>query len=266
MSQIDKRESAFLKDLYLHELWTSRFVDLLDKSLKTDEAPENIAYINAGTGNHVFALRERFGKESEIFPFCEDEETLRIAVGKAEAMLSDVTFRCGDCDGDDFELVILDASMSAPEELEPKIRSAVEACRPGGSVAMLCVTAGSFGEIYSLLWENYFSAGDLEGGQKVEKLINEIFTCTALEETAKSAGLHKVVTKISNETFELGEDEDISSSVLLKKFLLPRWLGTNDESVVNETLDSLVRLMKEEDADLAFRFSVKATLLTGTKK
>lgn len=263
---MDKRESAFLKDLYLHELWTSRFAELFDKSLKTEEAPENIGYINAGTGNHVFALREHFGKNSELLAFCEDEETLKIAIGKAEAMMSDVTFRCGDCDSDDFELVIMDASLSDSLELESKMKDAIAACRPGGSVAMFCVTAGSFGEIFSLLWENYFSTGDAEGGAKVEKLINNLATCTSLEETAKSVGLQKVTTKVSNEIFEMGDSEDLSTSVLLKKFLMPRWLGTSDENVVDASMDSLVRLMKEDDADLAFRFSVKATLLTGVKK
>ena len=266
MSPTDKRENAFLKDLYLNELWTSRFTDFFDKSLKTEDAPENIAYINAGTGNHVFALRERFGKDSEIFAFCEDEETLKIAAGKADAMRSDVAFRCGGCESGDFELVVSDATLTDSAELDSMIRDAVDACRTGGTVALMCVTAGSFGEVFSILWENYFSSGDVEGGKKVEKLISDIPTCTSLEEIAKSAGLEKVTTKVSNEIFEMGEDEELSSSVLLKKFLLPRWLGTNDEETVSNTIESLVRLVKEEDENLSFRFSVKATLLTGIKK
>lgn len=266
MSQTDPRESAFLKDLYLNELWTSRFTDLLDKSLKADEAPESIVYFNAGTGNHVFALRELFGKDSPITAVCEDEETLKIAVGKAEAMRSDVTFTCSDCEGEVFDLVILDASLLSPSELNSSLERAVAACKSGGSVAVMSATAGSFGEVFSVLWEHCFATGDTDGGELVERLIGEIPTSSALEDSAKSAGLEKVVTKVSNEIFEMGEGEDLSSSILLNKFLFPRWLTSSSEGEISETATALANLIKDDDPGLSFRFSVKATLLTGIKK
>lgn len=266
MSQMDPRENAFLKDLYLNELWTSRFTELLDKSLKTDEAPESVVYLNAGTGSHVFALRERFGNDSEITAVCEDEETLKIAIGKAEAMRSDVTFTCSDCEGEVFDLVILDASLLSPSELNSSLERAVEACKPGGAVAVMSATSGSFGEIFSVLWEHFFASDNAEGGALVEKLIGEIPTSSSLEDSARSAGLEKVAAKTSNELFEMGKGEDITSSVLLKKFLLPRWLGSHDEKHLTDKLVSLSELIKSDDPELSFRFSVKATLLTGIRK
>jgi len=266
MSQNDPRESAFLKDLYLNELWTSRFADFFDKSLKTDEPPEKIAYLNAGTGTHAFALRDLLGRDSKITAFCEDAETLKIATGKAEVMLSDVVFECGRCEEGAFDLVIADASMSAPGNLPSVISEAVSVCKPGGAVAVFCVTTGSYGEIFSILWEHYFSKGDAKGGDLVERLISGLPTCSSLEECAKSLGLEKVSTKISNEIFEMGENEDLSSSVLLRKFLFPTWLGPTDEDELSEKLEALNRLVKEDDADLSFHFSVKATILTGVRK
>ena len=266
MSQTDPREKAFLKDLYLNELWTSRFTELLDKSLKADEAPESIVYFNAGTGNHVFALRELFGKDSAITAVCEDAETLKIAVGKAEAMRSDVTFTCSDCEGEVFDLVILDASLLSPTELNSSLERCITSCKTGGSVAVMSATSGSFGEVFSLLWEHYFATENTVGGALVEKLIGEIPTSSSLEDFAKSAGLEKVVTKVSNEIFEMGEGEDLSSSVLLNKFLLPRWLISSNEEEISETAAALANLVKEDDPGLSFRFSVKATLLTGIRK
>lgn len=266
MSQTDLREKAFLKDLYLSELWISRFIDFFDKSLKTDEAPENIAYLNAGTGNHPFALRDRFGRESKITAFCEDAETLKIAAGKAEAMHSDVSFTDERPDAEGFEMVVVDATLANPDDFKNSVSDAIAACRPGGTVAVMCVSAGSFGEIFSLLWEDFFSKGDSEGGALVEKLIGRIPTSSALEDFAKDAGLQKVSTKVSNEIFEMGEEEDLSSSVLLKKFLFPLWLGSVEEDEITKSLESIARLFKEDDADLSFRFSVKATLLIGTRK
>ncbi len=266
MSQTDLRESAFLKDLYLSELWTSRFADFFDKSLKTDEPPEKIAYLNAGTGTHAFALRDLFGGNSKITAFCEDEETLKIATGKAEVMLSDVIFECGRCEENSFDLVIADASLSTPEDLTSAIGEALSACRPEGTVAVMCVTTGSYGEIFSILWEHYFSKGDAKGGALVERLISGLPTCSSLEEAAKALGLEKVSTKLSNEVFELGAGEEIPSSVLLRKFLFPKWLGPTDENELSDTLESLARMVQEDDTDSSFRFSVKATILTGTRK
>jgi hypothetical protein len=86
------------------------------------------------------------------------------------------------------------------------------------------------------------------------------------EEAAKALGLEKVSTKLSNEVFELGAGEEIPSSVLLRNFLFPKWLGPTDENELSDTLESLARMVQEDDTDSSFRFSVKATILTGTRK
>src|SRR6476620_12077666 len=77
-----QKELAFLRDLYVNKEWTSRFTELIDKHVKFDNE-ENLLYINAGTGDHVFALRETLSDETAIFATAEDEHVLTIAREKA---------------------------------------------------------------------------------------------------------------------------------------------------------------------------------------
>ena len=53
-----QKELAYLQELYVERVWTRRFTDLIDKYFNFDDA-ENLLYLNAGTGDHAFALRER---------------------------------------------------------------------------------------------------------------------------------------------------------------------------------------------------------------
>ena len=61
-----QKELAFLRDLYIDDDWTKRFTDLVDKYVEFSNE-ENILYINAGTGNHAFALREKVKYETVVF-------------------------------------------------------------------------------------------------------------------------------------------------------------------------------------------------------
>jgi len=57
-----QKELAFLREICLAEDWTKRFTDLIDKHFEFSD-DENLLYINAGTGNHVFALREKIKQQ-----------------------------------------------------------------------------------------------------------------------------------------------------------------------------------------------------------
>ena len=80
-----QKELAFLRDLYIDDDWTKRFTDLVDKYVEFSNE-ENILYINAGTGNHAFALREKVKDETVVFSTSEDEDCLAIAPDNASAV------------------------------------------------------------------------------------------------------------------------------------------------------------------------------------
>jgi ubiquinone/menaquinone biosynthesis C-methylase UbiE len=85
-----EKELAFLRDLYIEEDWTKRFTDLVDKHLTFSHGGENFLYLNAGTGNHCFALREKLGEETAVFAMCENQDLVNIARDKGIAIKSDV--------------------------------------------------------------------------------------------------------------------------------------------------------------------------------
>src|SRR5215813_8157240 len=54
------KELAFLQDLFIAPDWGERFAELIDEHIKLPEEGEAL-YVNAGTGSHAMALRERAG-------------------------------------------------------------------------------------------------------------------------------------------------------------------------------------------------------------
>ena len=259
-----QKELAFLRDLYIGADWTRRFTDLIDKNFDLSES-ESVLYINAGTGEHTFTLRERLDEKVGIFATCEDEDILHIARDKAAAMKSDVDFSMIRFEDDSFDSVIADASFMRPADYEELVEEAVRVAKIGANVGILSVTAGSFGEIFSLLWEVLFNEDLGEHGEAVEKMISEMPTASGIKEIARRAGLENVQTQLANEVFEYDDGAAFISSPLVSDFLLPVWLKTLDEDDQQRATDKLSELIDSEDGNMSFRFSVKATLLRGEK-
>jgi hypothetical protein len=65
--------------------------------------------------------------------------------------------------------------------------------------------------------------------------------------------------------FEYDDGAAFISSPLVSDFLIPEWLETLSEDEKEQVTNKLAQLIDVEEADLTFRFSVKATLLTGEK-
>lgn len=253
-----------MRDLYIGADWTRRFTDLIDKHFDLSES-ENVLYVNAGTGEHAFSLRERLDENVSIFATCEDEDTLHIARDKAAAIRSDVDFSMIRFEDDAFDSVIADASFILPSDYENLVEEAVRVAKTGANVGILSVTAGSFGEIFSLLWEVLFNEDIGEHGQAVEEMISELPTATAIKDIARLAGLENVETHLANEVFEYDDGAAFISSPLVSDFLLPVWLRTLDDDDRQRAAEKLSELIDSEDGNMSFRFSVKATLLTGEK-
>jgi ubiquinone/menaquinone biosynthesis C-methylase UbiE len=258
------RELAFLRDLYINEGWTRRFTDLIDKHIGFRDA-ENILYINAGTGDHCIALREKIDEKTALFATCENDEILHIARDKAAAVKADVDFSMLRFEDNSFEAVLADASFVRPEDLAMTIAEAVRVARAGATVAVVLPAAGSFGEIFSLLWEVLFNEDLGEHGAAAEAMITDIPSVSSIEALAEDAGLSEVGTNTTNEVFEYENGAEFVASPLISDFFLPVWLRGLGEKEKERVVKKLAQLIDTEDGTMTFRFSVKATLVTGKK-
>ena len=259
-----ERELAFLRDFEITDKWTTRFTELLDKHVGFKDA-RSILYMNAGTGDHCIAIREKIDTETKIFATCENEELLHIARDKGTAVKADVDFSQERIDDDSFDAVIADASFTRPGAVEELVLEAVKAARPGGEVAVVLPSSGSFGEVFSLLWEVFFNEDLGEHGHTVETMISELPSISHVEEIAARAGLSDIKTESTTEIFEYENGAEFVSTPLVADFLLPVWLQTLSEDEKERVSGRLARLIDDEDGSLSFRFSVKATLLKGKK-
>jgi ubiquinone/menaquinone biosynthesis C-methylase UbiE len=260
-----EKELAFLRDLYINDAWTRRFTDLVDKHLKFSKE-ENLLYINAGTGDHAFALRERLDSNTAVFATTENVELLRIARDKALAVKSDIDFSDIRFEDDSFDLVLSDASFARPADVAGLIDEAVRVARPGGKVAVIFPASGSFGEIFSLLWEVLFNEDLGQHGGAAEEMVVALPSVSRTEEIAEAAGLNNIETHISKEIFEFENGAEFVGSPLVSDFLLPDWLESLDEKEKERVNEKLAQLIDIEDGTLTFRFTVKVTLLIGEKK
>ncbi len=260
-----QKERAYLRDLYLNDEWTKRFTDLVDKHVGFNGV-ENLLYLNAGTGNHCFQLREKLGDKTTIFARCEDEDVLHIAHDKALAVKADVDFSTMRFDDDAFDVVLADATFVKPADVEEIIDEAVRVTRTGGKAALFLPSAGSFGEVFSLLWEVLFNEDLGDHGHAAEAMITEIPTVERVEEIAANAGLVNIETHSAKEVFEFDNGSAFIASPLVVDFLLPEWLKTLSDEESGRVSTKLSELIDSEDGDLSFRFSVKATLVTGEKR
>lgn len=259
-----QKELAFIRDLYIQDEWTRRFTELVDKHLDLSDS-ENLLYMNAGTGTHAMVLDEKYGEKIDIFAACEDEDILTIARDKGAALRSGVDFSCIRFDDDSFDAVLADASFVRPAEIQDAIQEAVRTARTGGDVAVFLPGTGSFGEIFSLMWEVLVDEDLGEHGHAAEDMITELPTLSDLEAMAERAGLVNVRAEVANELFEFDDGAAFVASPLIADFLLPAWLNELNDAERERVSAGLARLVDEEDGSLSFRFSVKATLLTGEK-
>lgn len=260
-----EKELAFLRDLYINDGWTRRFTDLVDKHLTFSKDDENFLYVNAGTGAHCFALREKMGNNTAVFATCENEEVLHIARDKAIAVKSDVDFSTLRFEDASFDAVLADASFVKPAELPDVMSEAGRVAKSGGTIAVFLPAAGSFGEVFSLLWEVLFNEDLGEHGEAVEEMIRDLPTVSSAEEIASDHGLVNVKTHSAKEIFEYDNGAAFVSSPLVADFLLPVWLESLEENEKERVTEKLAELIDSEDGTMSFRFSVKVTLLIGEK-
>jgi hypothetical protein len=256
-----QKELAFLRDLYIETDWTERFTNVFDEKFKFS-GEKKILYVNAGTGSHALALRKKMKNDPELFGVCETQELLTIANAKEEAVKSGINFS-KTLPKEKFDAVIADASFTRPKDLKEFLAQTSDLTNK--QFVCLLPTAGSFGEIFSILWESLFDLDLLDKCAEVERLVSEIPTTLRLEDWAQASGLSKIEIVTKNEYFNFESGEKFITAPLVADFLLPAWLDFLDKKEQTKVRRKLVQTIDDDRNDLAFRFSVKATLLIGEK-
>ncbi|CAN5130966.1 hypothetical protein BH20ACI1_BH20ACI1_23040 [soil metagenome] len=256
-----QKELAFLRDLYVAEDWTERFTDIFDANFKFS-GEKSILYVNAGTGNHALAISEKLEQDSNLNAFNEDEELNIIAQAKSNAIKSDVFFASVFPD-ESFDVVLADASFFKPKDLHSFIAEIIDLSN--NQVAFFLPTAGSFGDIFSFLWETFLELDLVDKEIEIERLVDEIPTVSEVEYIAKKLGLKKIETVTKTEHFDFENGAEFVNSPLVADFLLPVWLDFLDAEEQKRVSEKLAQIVDDDISTLSFRFSIKATLIVGEK-
>jgi ubiquinone/menaquinone biosynthesis C-methylase UbiE len=267
-----EKELAYLHDLYVAPDWGERFAGLVDEHVALP-ARGRALYVAAGTGGHALALKERAGRDFSLVCVDESEERLELARAKADAVktsegtefrraqLEELPFADGE-----FDLVVGDASLVAPERLPEMLGEMVRVAAQGARVALNVTTASSFGEFFSVYWEALANTGFIEEAGTVATLINELPTISDVEEAAAREALEGVESWTSKEEFDYASGGEFLSAPLVSDFLLGRWLEPlPDDAARAAVLREVARIIDEERHEGEFALSVKATIVVGRK-
>jgi ubiquinone/menaquinone biosynthesis C-methylase UbiE len=269
----DAKEIAYLYDLYVAPTWREAFDQMVDDEI---ELPKEGKFLDAGCGAGAYAIDMaiRGGAKTEVIGIDPSPEKLVLARGKAEVKKLDrVEFRQGllqslEFPDQEFDLVIGDASMSAPSEIGPALAELGRVAKKGATVVLKLTTRGSFDEFFSIYWESLYNLGLLDYTPQLEGLITERLTVSDAEQIAVDAGLKYVRSVTSKERFDYKDGKEFFESPLIETFFLDDWLAIlPDEETRQQVRQQLIKIIDEErrKTDMDFDVSIKATLIIGQK-
>jgi ubiquinone/menaquinone biosynthesis C-methylase UbiE len=265
------RELAFRYDLFITPDWRDRFDTLVNENI---EIPfeSRVLDVNCGTGAHSIELAERARGKGEVVGIDPAAEQIELARAKALARkLENVTFQQGiatvlSFPDNGFDIVIGDASMLAPSDIEGVLTELVRVANSEGRVVLKMATRGSFDEFFSIYWEALMSAELIDGvWADLEQLINERRTISDSELIARQAGLRNVKSLSSREEFSFETGEAFLTFPLIEDVFLADWMAIVPESRRSEVRERLVSIIDRERHGGPFEVSIKATVLSGKK-
>jgi ubiquinone/menaquinone biosynthesis C-methylase UbiE len=269
MEPKSQKELAFLHDLYIATDWGERFADLVDEHVALPSEGRAL-YLEAGTGSHALALQERVGAKLTIVCSDHNEDCLELARAKALALREPAEFKHEDAQAlsfadEQFDLVLVNNSFTAPAHLGTILTEAVRVAKPGATVAWWLPTASSFGEFFSIYWEALLNADAADHGTVVEQLIDDLPTVSDVEKWSDEAGLDNVTSWTTLEEFDYASGSEFLNSPLIMDFLLPTWLQSIPEPVREKVRDELAGIIDAERHAGEFSLTLKATLVVGKK-
>jgi ubiquinone/menaquinone biosynthesis C-methylase UbiE len=265
------KELAFLHDLYVAADWGERFADLIDRHVTLPKEGRAL-YVVSGTGGHALALAARGGAALEVVGVEESEEQVELARAKAASIEgTDIDFRHAQLEDlafedEQFDLVVGDASLVAPERLPEVLAEMVRVAAPGATVSMSVASSSSFGEFFSVYWEALASAGYAEAAAGVGSLIAELPTISDVERLARREALEEVASWTQIEEFNYPSGREFLDAPLVQDFLLDRWLDAlPDEEARANVLEEVARIIDDDRHEGDFSLTVKATIVVGKK-
>jgi ubiquinone/menaquinone biosynthesis C-methylase UbiE len=269
MEPKSQKELAFLQDLYVATDWGERFATLVDEHLELPKEGRAL-YVAAGTGGHALSVQERAGDEVKLTCVDANDECLELARAKAMAFREGTEFQQEQLKAlsftdDLFDLVLGDASLVAPGDLNAIFKEMVRVAKPGATVVWWLPTSSSFGEFFSIYWEALQSAGLQDRAGAVEHLITALPTIAEVEDWAGQFGLEGVASWMSIEEFAFESGEQFFNSPLITDFLLANWLTLVPEPSRERVMQELATIIDEERHSGEFALTLKATLVTGKK-
>ncbi len=270
-TQKSDKELAFLHDLYVATDWGERFAGLVDEHVKLPKEGRAL-YVGSGTGGHALALSVLGGAALEVVGVDESEEQVELARAKAAAVEgAGVEFRHAQLEAlsfedEQFDLVVGDASLVAPERLPEVLAEMVRVAARGATVSLSAATSSSFGEFFSVYWEALAGAGYDEQAAGVASLISELPTVSELEALAQREALEGVASWTNIEQFDFKSGGEFLASPLVRDFLLGRWLDSlPDEEARAGVLREVERIIDDDRQEGDFSLTVKATVVVGRK-
>ncbi|HEX8559393.1 MAG TPA: class I SAM-dependent methyltransferase [Pyrinomonadaceae bacterium] len=270
-TQKSDKELAFLHDLYVATDWGERFAGLVDEHVQLPKEGRAL-YVVSGTGGHALELAARGGAALEVLGVDESEEQVELARAKAAAVEgAGVEFRRGQLEAlafedEQFDLVVGDASLVAPERLPEVLAEMARVAAPGATVSLSVATSSSFGEFFSVFWEALAGAGYDEQAAGVASLIGELPTVSEVESLARAEALEGVASWTSIEEFTFPTGREFLAAPLVQDFLLGRWLDLlPDDDARGGVLEAVERIIDDDRCEGDFTLSVKATIVVGRK-
>ncbi|MDT5267822.1 MAG: hypothetical protein QOH49_8 [Acidobacteriota bacterium] len=265
------KELAFLHDLYVATDWGERFAALVDGHVRLPKEGR-VLYVGSGTGGHALALAERGGAALELVGVEESEGRVELARAKAAAVegagvdfrhaqLEDIAF-----EDEQFDLVVGDASLVAPERLPEVLAEMVRVAAPGATISLSVASASSFSEFFSVYWEALANTDYMEQAAGVESLIGELPTASEVEALARREALEEVESWTTIEEFDFKSGREFLDAPLVENFLLEHWLELlPDEEARANVIDEVARIIDDDRHEVDFSLTVKATIVVGTK-
>lgn len=265
------KELAYRYDLYVVPYWREAFDQFILERVAIPQTG-NILAVNCGTGGLAIELAMKLSDRGDVIATDQAIERLRLARAKASMKrMNNIHFLEKDpthlgMEEYAFELVIGDATLIAPEHVEPMLAEMVRLTEEDGTVALTVLAQGSFGEVFSLLWEALYLCELTDLVPHVEALIREYPTADQLQQMMKRQGIHRVRWFIERRELDFASGEEVFQSPLIEDYFLDRWLAfLPTEATRRRVIKKMIQIINREHRSSYFEVSVKAALLMGKK-
>ncbi|MEP7272877.1 MAG: class I SAM-dependent methyltransferase, partial [Acidobacteriota bacterium] len=238
------------------------------------EVPDKGDFLDAGcgTGDYAIGLATVLGSKGTLLGVDPSEARLNLARSKASLRkLTNIAFQKGSLTAigageNQFDLVIGDATLLSSDQLAPSIAEIRRAARPGGRVALIAATSGSFDEIHSIYWEALYQEGLLEYSSAVERLATARPTTADLEALGIRAGLRHVRSSTRKQRFNYADASAFLSAPLIVNYFLRGWLALlPNETDQERVLKAIAEIIERSRGGIDFDMAIRATVLIGLK-